>query len=620
MRTVLFGLFLLVLISSVTSCQSQYSVQMTVTQFRLTNESVQVTSGNPIEQSFSIMVSYEVTDENSEVSKVILAHGQFIDGELQLTQSITEPTEVTIEVYEGAERKSIGTDTVLRPDSTIEFVAVHRFTTYANYYAIHLIRNDHRSLNESMKFSIVGDFNQLNIFNPKQIEVTVHAVPSLVDGIGDAIVYGPILAVEGEFSVQGDLDAPTLFTVRIAYGSDFFRFHGLEQAHAILEPGVNYRIVPLGNQGKFAVVADRDSLHKQLVSSWQLDPEFVALMDTWVDNRLDATWGMDRQAEEKHENERLKNFQVAEHCAHMDLRNEVKSRFIERYKHAYEKTADQIVTMRAETLLRILQSTRDPDLVRMIFDLHWRLIDDAGIRSDRDNDVKVAMLRAIEQKMDQDYIDQYITPRAKYLLNEKRMATRNSSLRPGQVAPNFTLPTITGDEVSLTEVLSESELVLVDFWASWCDRCIGSFPAMKRMYAKYKDRGFEIITISIDDTLEAWEAVAKTLELPWIDLGDSEDGVMNGDSSPTADDYGVLWRHNIVFDNALNTAHNAGVFLTPERIQNFSRRVLPNRYLIDKEGCILTKRLSYGQLEEVLTSRWTDTDNVSSRNHVLGDA
>ena len=79
MRTVLFGLFLLVLISGMTSCQSQNSVQMTVTHFRLTNESVQVTSGDPIEQSFSIMVSYDVTDENSEVSKVILAHGQSIN-------------------------------------------------------------------------------------------------------------------------------------------------------------------------------------------------------------------------------------------------------------------------------------------------------------------------------------------------------------------------------------------------------------------------------------------------------------------------------------------------------------------------------------------------------------
>ncbi len=620
MRTVLFGLFLLVLISGMTSCQSQNSVQMTVTHFRLTNESVQVTSGDPIEQSFSIMVSYDVTDENSEVSKVILAHGQFIDGELQFSQSVTEPTEVTIEVYEGTERKSIGTDTVLRPDSIIEFIAIHRFTTYANYYAVHLIGNDHRSLNESMKFSIVGDFNQLNNFNPKQIEVTVHAAPSLVDGIGDAIVYGPILAVEGEFSVQGDLDAPTLFTVRIAYGSDFFRYRGLEQAHAILEPGVNYRIVPLGNQGKFAVVADRDSLQSRLVSSWQLDPEFVALVDTWVDNRLDATWGMNRQAEEVHENKFLKNFQVAEQCAHMGLTDEVKSRFIEPYKHSYEKTADQIVTMRADALRKILQSTRDPDLVRMIFDLSWRLIDDDEIRSDRDIDEKVAMLRAIEQRMDQDYVDQYITPRATYLLNEKKMATRNSSLRPGQVAPKFTLPTITGDEVSLTEVLSESELVLVDFWASWCDRCIGSFPAMKRMYAKYKDRGFEIVTISIDDTIESWEANSRTLELPWLDLGDSEDGVMNGDSSPTADDYGVLWRHNRIFDSALNTVHSAGMFLTPERIRNFSQRVLPNRYLIDKEGCILTKRFSYGQLEELLTSRWTDTDNVSSRNHILGDA
>ncbi len=606
MRGVLFGLGTLVLTLHMSSCQSQRSVQKSTTLFRLTNETVQIVSGDPIEQALTITVSYEVTDENNEVTTVFLANGQLVDGELKLDQKVTQPTEVVISVSSGSTDHFAKMTTVLRPASIIEFIVINHSSTSFNYNMVFLKKNDHRSLNENLKFSMTGDLSQLHNISSTSIEVLLIARPSFVDGIGDTIRFGPVLVDEGEFSFEGDLHAPTLFTIILEYGSGFFG-GGSERIQAILEPGVNYRVGPLGNQGRHTVVADRDSLHTQLVSSWQANPEYVALVDEWVDRRLDARWGMERQAEEEHVKELVTKYQVAEQCDHMSLTVEIKSRLIEPYIHSYRKTADLIVTARAEALRKVLRDTQDPELVRMIFDLSWRLIEDDEISSERDFVEKVATLLELEQKMDQDYVDQFITPRVEYLRKEKNMTLRNRELLPGRVAPQFTLPSIKGDEVSLSEVLSENELVLVDFWASHCSHCIERFSSLKTIYSKYKDRGFEIVTISIDNSFDKWEIASDEQELPWIDLADTEDGLMKIGTSPTADDYGVRWRFNRIFEDTLYSIYRRGIRLTPNGFLSIGERWLPYRFLIDKEGCIVQKRFSDVELEKLLSSQLVDT-------------
>jgi thiol-disulfide isomerase/thioredoxin len=44
----------------------------------------------------------------------------------------------------------------------------------------------------------------------------------------------------------------------------------------------------------------------------------------------------------------------------------------------------------------------------------------------------------------------------------------------------------------------EGQYILIDFWASWCVPCINGFPHLKELYAKYKDKGFVVLNISID--------------------------------------------------------------------------------------------------------------------------
>ena len=137
----------------------------------------------------------------------------------------------------------------------------------------------------------------------------------------------------------------------------------------------------------------------------------------------------------------------------------------------------------------------------------------------------------------------------------------------GQKASNFTLADLEGNNVSLFDVLDENDTVLVDFWTVSCGPCIASFPKLKELRAKYKQQGFEVVSISIDLVREDWISGSEEYELPWINLGELESFY-----GEVATKYGV--------------------------------RYIPKSYLIDKEGCLLQKDLTTELLEEVLISQY----------------
>ncbi|MDR1960569.1 MAG: TlpA family protein disulfide reductase [Planctomycetaceae bacterium] len=64
----------------------------------------------------------------------------------------------------------------------------------------------------------------------------------------------------------------------------------------------------------------------------------------------------------------------------------------------------------------------------------------------------------------------------------------------------------------------ENKVVLLDFWATWCSPCIAEFPHLKTLYAKYHDRGFEIIGYNVDSEEPQWTAFLQKRPLPWTVL------------------------------------------------------------------------------------------------------
>jgi len=67
---------------------------------------------------------------------------------------------------------------------------------------------------------------------------------------------------------------------------------------------------------------------------------------------------------------------------------------------------------------------------------------------------------------------------------------------PGNQAPDFALSTLTGDTLRMSDL--QGDVVLVDFWATWCGPCKMAMPHLQEIHDEYRDKGVRIVAISVD--------------------------------------------------------------------------------------------------------------------------
>jgi len=111
----------------------------------------------------------------------------------------------------------------------------------------------------------------------------------------------------------------------------------------------------------------------------------------------------------------------------------------------------------------------------------------------------------------------------------------------GSKPPDFELDTLDGRSVRLSDHLGKS-VVLIDFWATFCDPCLAAMPHLDELYRKYKPRGFVVLGVNIDgpDSMAQVRAEVNKLGVTFPILLDEQSHVVALYNPKTSAPYSVL--------------------------------------------------------------------------------
>lgn len=182
-----------------------------------------------------------------------------------------------------------------------------------------------------------------------------------------------------------------------------------------------------------------------------------------------------------------------------------------------------------------------------------------------------ASLAAIQQLQPDEYMDTYFKlddglfakyPNSKYIKAFHEGVSSSRKLAVGTMAPEINMNT--PDEKPLALSSLKGKVVLIDFWASWCGPCRAENPNVVKAYNKYKSKGFDIYSVSLDKDMDKWKQAIK------------------------AD--GLIWKNHVCDFKFWQSPVVA--------LYNFNS--IPTSILIDKDGNILAKNLRGEALDKML--------------------
>ncbi len=194
------------------------------------------------------------------------------------------------------------------------------------------------------------------------------------------------------------------------------------------------------------------------------------------------------------------------------------------------------------------------------------------VRNNPGSFVAPSILNSLSYSMEAEEIESYLKPmdsivaRIPVIMSLKERVAVMKTVVVGQKAPDFTMNDVNGNPVTLSSKIG-SRLLLIDFWAAWCGPCRQENPNVARVFNEYKNKGFDIIGVSLDSKKEDWIKAISDDKLTWTHVSD-------------------LLRGN-----------NAAAKL-------YAINVIPSNFLLDEKGIIIARNLTgealFNKVKEVL--------------------
>ena len=138
--------------------------------------------------------------------------------------------------------------------------------------------------------------------------------------------------------------------------------------------------------------------------------------------------------------------------------------------------------------------------------------------------------------------------------------------QPGMPYIDFTQKDVDGNDFKMSSLIGSAKIIILDFWASWCPDCRKENPNLVKIYNEFKDKGLDIVSISLDTDEVAWKKAIADDNLTWKNHVSDLQG----------------WRNAVA--------------------EQYTIAFIPQNLILDSNGIILEKNLSGDKMKDFISS------------------